>query len=87
MPEAAPSPIRIGGRKVGAGHPPLVVAEMSGNHNQSLQRALEIVDAAAKAGAHALKIQTYTADTMTLPGAYRIDDPNSLWFGRELHEL
>ena len=81
MPEAAPSPIRIGGRKVGAGHPPLVVAEMSGNHNQSLQRALEIVDAAAQAGAHALKIQTYTADTMTLninKDEFFISDPGSL---------
>ncbi|MES2003043.1 MAG: pseudaminic acid synthase [Bacteroidota bacterium] len=66
---------------------PLIIAEMSGNHNQSLERALTIVDEAAKAGADAIKLQTYTADTMTMPGAFTITDPNSLWFGRELHEL
>jgi sialic acid synthase SpsE len=58
--------IAIGDRSIGAGHLPFVIAEMSGNHNQSLERALEIVAAAAKTGAHALKIQTYTAATMTL---------------------
>ena len=58
--------MKFGGREIGAGSAPFVIAEMSGNHNQSLERALEIVDAAAKAGAHALKIQTYTAETMTL---------------------
>mgnify|MGYP001615640974 FL=1 len=58
--------ISIGSRKIGAGEPPFVIAEMSGNHNQSLERGLEIVEVAAKAGAHALKIQTYTPDTMTL---------------------
>jgi pseudaminic acid synthase len=60
---------------------------MSGNHNQSLDRALEIVDAAALAGAHAIKLQTYTADTITMKGAYTIHDENSLWNGKELHEL
>ncbi|WP_231879581.1 pseudaminic acid synthase [Methylomonas koyamae] len=67
-----------------------MIAEMSGNHNQSLERALEIVDAAAKAGAHALKIQTYTADTITLDvgeGEFFISDPNSLWKGTSLHKL
>ncbi|MBW4459620.1 MAG: pseudaminic acid synthase [Nodosilinea sp. WJT8-NPBG4] len=69
---------------------PFVVAEMSGNHNQSLDRALEIVDAAAKAGAHGLKIQTYTADTMTLDikeGDFFIGDPDSLWQGSSLYSL
>src|SRR5690349_6126437 len=63
---------------------------MSGNHNQSLDRALEIVDAAARAGAHALKLQTYTADTMTLDvgkGEFRVGDSDSPWSGRSLHEL
>lgn len=80
----------IAGRPVGPGAPPFLIAEMSGNHNQSLERALAIVDAAAQAGAHALKIQTYTADTMTLDisaGEFRIDDPASLWRGKSLYEL
>lgn len=80
----------VEGRGVGSGHPPFVIAEMSGNHNQSLERALDIVDAAAKAGAHALKLQTYTADTMTLnlnQGDFRIEDANSLWAGRSLYDL
>ena len=64
-----------------------IIAEMSGNHNQSLERALAIVDAAAQSGAHALKLQTYTADTITMRGAYTIDDKNSLWAGSELYEL
>ena len=66
---------------------PFIIAEMSGNHNQSLERALSIVDAAADAGAHAIKLQTYTADTMTLRGAYKIEDEGSLWKGRELYDL
>jgi pseudaminic acid synthase len=66
---------------------PFIIAEMSGNHNQSLDRALEIVDAAAAAGAHALKLQTYTADTITMRGVHRIDDKNSLWNGEELYDL
>jgi N-acetylneuraminate synthase len=82
--------IEIGGRKIGPGHPPLIVAEMSGNHNQSLDRAMQIVEAAAASGAHALKLQTYTADTITLDAAgaeFRIGDAESLWSGRTLHEL
>ena len=69
---------------------PFIIAEMSGNHNQSLERALEIVDAAARAGAHGLKIQTYTADTMTLDlaeGEFAVSDPGSLWKGETLYSL
>lgn len=79
--------IKIGQTEIGLNCPPFIIAEMSGNHNQSLDRALAIVDAAAKSGVQALKLQTYTADTMTVKGAYTINDPNSLWYGRELHEL
>lgn len=82
--------IIIGNLKVGKDSPPFIIAEMSGNHNQSLERALKIVDAAAKTGAHALKIQTYTADTMTLDldeGEFFIADPNSLWEGNSLYKL
>jgi pseudaminic acid synthase len=82
--------IYIAGRPIGPEHPPFVIAEMSGNHNQSLERALAIVDAAAQAGAHAIKLQTYTADTMTLDvrgGSFEISDPNSLWAGQNLHDL
>lgn len=79
--------IKIGNYTIGNGHKPFIIAEMSGNHNQSLDRALELVDAAAEAGAHALKLQTYTADTITMKGAMTIDDKNSLWNGKELHEL
>jgi N-acetylneuraminate synthase len=82
--------IEIAGRPIGADHRPFVIAEMSGNHNQSLDRALAIVDAAAAAGAHALKLQTYTADTITLNvrgGDFEIADPGSLWSGKNLHDL
>ena len=79
--------ISIASRIIGPNHKPFIIAEMSGNHNQSLERALAIVDAAAAAGADAIKLQTYTADTMTLPGAYTIEDENSLWKGRELYDL
>lgn len=81
---------KIANKTVGVGHPPFIIAEMSGNHNQSLERALKIVDAAAKSGVHALKIQTYTADTMTLDineGEFFISDPNSLWKGNSLFKL
>lgn len=84
------SSFRINQRLVGAEAPPLVIAEMSGNHNQSLERALAIVEAAAAAGAHALKIQTYTADTMTLDIAgsdFVITDTASLWQGKSLYAL
>jgi N-acetylneuraminate synthase len=80
----------IAQRKIGQDTSPFVIAEMSGNHNQSLQRALEIVEAAARSGAHALKLQTYTADTMTLDlseGEFFISDEQSLWKGSSLHDL
>ena len=80
----------LGDKPIGALHPPFVIAEMSGNHNQSLERALTIVDAAAASGAHALKLQTYTADTITLNvrgGDFEIADPGSLWSGKNLHDL
>ncbi|MBT9547230.1 MAG: pseudaminic acid synthase [Candidatus Sericytochromatia bacterium] len=82
--------IPILSKRIGPDHPPFIIAEMSGNHNQSLERALQIVEAAAKAGAHALKIQTYTAETMTLDikeGEFFIGDPNSLWQGASLYSL
>jgi pseudaminic acid synthase len=79
--------IQVQNKPIGVNHPPFIIAEMSGNHNQSLDRALKIVDAAAQAGAHAIKLQTYTADTMTISGAYTINDENSLWKGRELYDL
>ncbi|MCX6827210.1 MAG: pseudaminic acid synthase [candidate division Zixibacteria bacterium] len=82
--------LKIGGKIIGHDFPPFIVAEMSGNHNQSLERALTIVDAAADSGAHALKIQTYTPDTMTLDldeEQFRIDDAGSLWKGNSLYKL
>lgn len=78
---------QIAHRPVGSAHKPFIIAEMSGNHNQSLDRALAIVDAVAATGADAIKLQTYTADTMTVPGALVIDDATSLWQGRELYDL
>ncbi len=78
----------IATRSIGRDHPPFLIAEMSGNHNQSLDRALAIVEAAAHAGAHALKLQTYTADTMTLnldTGEFHVEHP--LWGGQSLHAL
>jgi pseudaminic acid synthase len=82
--------IKIGKHFIGENHPPFIIAEMSGNHNQSLERALAIVDAAAASGASALKIQTYTPETMTLnlsENEFFINDPKSLWKGKSLFEL
>jgi pseudaminic acid synthase len=78
---------KIGNYTIGNNHKPFIIAEMSGNHNQSIERAFEIVDAAAAAGAHAIKLQTYTADTITMKGVFTINDKNSLWDGKELHDL
>ncbi|MFH0898458.1 MAG: pseudaminic acid synthase [bacterium] len=80
--------IIIAGKKIGKTQPPFIIAEMSANHNQSLERALEIVDQAAACGVHALKLQTYTPDTLTLninDGDFQIKD--SLWKGTSLHRL
>lgn len=81
---------KIGDRLIGVNHPPFIIAEMSGNHNQSLARALEIVEAAARSGAHALKIQTYTPETMTLDldeREFHLSDSTSLWVGTSLYKL
>jgi len=82
--------MKICGRDIGFGHAPFVIAEMSGNHNRSLERALQIVDAAAKSGVHALKLQTYTPDTITIDldeREFEITDPTSLWAGTSLYKL
>jgi N-acetylneuraminate synthase len=82
--------IKIENVVIGSSHKPFVIAEMSGNHNQSIDRALEIIEAAAKAGAHAVKLQTYTPDTMTINakgGLFEINDESSLWKGRNLYDL
>lgn len=82
--------IQIGNKKIGLQEKPFIIAEMSGNHNQSLERALKLVDLAAEAGVDAVKLQTYTADTMTLPihdGAFLIGDEKSLWRGESLYQL
>lgn len=82
--------IEIQGRIIGPGQRPFIIAEMSGNHNESLERALAIVRAAAGVGADAVKLQTYTPDTMTLnldEGEFRIEDKNSLWRGETLYKL
>lgn len=82
--------VNIGSRKIGGDTAPFIIAEMSGNHNQSLDRAMAIVEAAAKAGVHALKLQTYTANTMTLDVGnreFRIEDKENLWQGNTLYSL
>ncbi len=80
----------IGNHKIGTSHPPFIVAELSGNHNQSLDRALTLVELAKHAGVNAVKLQTYTPDTITLPiqtGEFLIRDQNSLWKNRSLYDL
>jgi pseudaminic acid synthase len=82
--------IQIGHIKISDSTKPFIIAEMSGNHNQSLDRAFALVDAAAEAGAHALKLQTYTAETITFDGTseeFFVRDANSLWKDQNLHQL
>jgi pseudaminic acid synthase len=82
--------MQVAHRSIGSHAPPFIIAEMSGNHNQSLERAMAIVEAVAASGADALKLQTYTADTMTLDLREReffISDPHSPWAGHSLYEL
>ncbi|MES2427303.1 MAG: pseudaminic acid synthase [Bacteroidota bacterium] len=82
--------IKIDKYTIGKDHKPFIIAEMSGNHNQSIDKALSIIDAAAATGAHAIKLQTYTADTLTIDvsdNEFKITDPNSLWQDRSLYDL
>lgn len=82
--------MKIGKYQINVNEQPFIIAEMSGNHNQSLERALEIVEAASVTGAHAIKLQTYTSATMTLnleEEDFFISDPNSLWVGQSMHNL
>ena len=81
---------KIGNRLIGDYHKPFVIAEMSGNHNQDIERAKAIIRAASKAGADAIKLQTYTADTMTINhkgGLFDITNKESLWYGKNLYDL
>lgn len=82
--------MKIGNIEISKNSAPFIIAEMSGNHNHSFERAIKIIDAAAHAKAHAIKLQTYTADTITLncdAPDFVINDPGSLWAGRKLHDL
>ena len=82
--------MKIGNYNIGQSYKPFIIAEMSGNHNQSIERALKIIEIAAKSGADAIKLQTYTADTLTINhrgGLFDIEDSTSLWAGRNLYEL
>ncbi len=81
--------MRIGKREIGPGYPVYMVAELSANHNQNFDHAVQIVKAAQEAGADAIKLQTYTADTMTIAAdrEYFSIGGGTLWDGRNLHEL
>jgi N-acetylneuraminate synthase len=86
----APCSVKIGEHLLGPAHRPFVIAEMSGNHNGNLDRALAIVDAVAESGAQALKLQTYTPDTITIDAdtpPFRISDGHGLWAGESLYRL
>ena len=82
--------MKISNREIGLSARPFIIAEMSGNHNQSLERAMRIVDEAARCGVDAIKLQTYTADTITMDShrsEFSISDPKSQWAGRTLYDL
>jgi N-acetylneuraminate synthase len=82
--------IKLDGRSIGGDSPPFIIAELSGNHNQQLDLAMDMVEAAAKAGAHAIKLQTFTADSITLNVNHEhfvIQEKDSLWYGESLHAL
>jgi N-acetylneuraminate synthase len=90
MTNNAASEVNIAGRKIGLDEAPFVIAELSGNHNQSIDLAIEMIEAAAKAGVDAIKLQTYTADTMTLDcehDDFQILEGDNLWQGNSLHKL
>ena len=79
-----PKSFNIGSHEVGPNHPPFIIAEMSGNHNGDLERAKEIIRQCAATGVHAVKIQTYTADTMTIDvddDRFRLSKSHPLWAG------
>ena len=81
--------LEINNRRIGSGYPAYIVAEMSANHNQSFDDAAKIIEAATQSGADAIKIQTYTPDTITIDcdnDYFRIDNDN-LWKGRNLYDL
>src|ERR1035438_1651104 len=89
-PRAAARSITIGGHEVGPDAAPFIIAEMSGNHEGDLGKALAIVRATAQAGAHAIKLQTYTADTITIDAdgpEFRISSGHELWADRRLYDL
>lgn len=82
--------IKIDRRAIGQDHPPYIIGEMSGNHNQSIEKALKLIDAAADAGVDAIKLQTYTADTLTIDcdsADFRVENVNGDWDGKTLYEL
>lgn len=82
--------IKLGSFQIGSKQPPFIIAELSANHHHSLERCLELVNVAKKSGVHAVKLQTYTADTLTLnikSGDFLITDPVNLWKGRTLYDM
>src|SRR5476649_579135 len=79
--------IKVGNREIGTGKKPFIIAELSGNHNQSFDRAIALIDAAVDAKVDAVKLQTATPDGITIKGAFQINDKDSLWDGRDLYSL